>query len=107
MKIETAKIRVRDGQPIPVIESGGRLYCIETKPTILEAGIAEVRPLLPDLEEDWDAPVLHRAQLHADPRSGRLAPQVLDHFTDDRGVVALAKKFMRLAAAGEAKEGDL
>ena len=106
-KPETARIVLLDGRHTAVIRINGRLFRIETKPSLLDLGIAAMEPLSENLEADYSAPVEFRATLPADPEDGRMEARTLDHFTDAPGIVALAREFHALATTGHAKPGEL
>lgn len=106
-----AEIVTHDGRMLPVLfhqgSLTGRIYGIETKPSLLDIGIAAMQPLNGDFTVDDAASVEFHASLPADPEAGRLTPGNLDHFTDHRNVVALARRFYVLATLDEAAEGPL
>ncbi len=105
--ISGAKIVNFDGRPLPVFTHSGRPHGIETKQSLLDIGIAEMRPLKPDFSADYSAPVEFRAFLPADPANGRLEDCTLEHFTTHPIAVALARRFFVLAALDEAAEGPI
>lgn len=102
-----AQIVIREGCLFPVVEHGGHLYAIETKPTLLDIHIAAMRPLKADFTDDYDAPINFRACVPADPEDGRPEDRMLDHFIHHPIIVALARRFYVLTRMGEAEEGPL
>lgn len=102
-----ARIVIREGQTIPVVTHGGRIFAIETKPSLLDIGIAAMQPLKADLDEDYDAPVEFRAFLPADPENGRMEDSSMQHFTTHPNIVALARRYYVLAVLGDAAEGPI
>lgn len=85
-----------DGQPAPVADLGGTHCWIETKETLLEAGVAVCLPVDEALAEDWP----HAVRVTVDG-DGRLLPGA----TADVRVVAAARAFAALQAAGRAEIG--
>ena len=105
--IPDAEIVVRDGRHFPIFTHAGRIFAIETKPSLLDLGIAAMQPLQPDLTEDYGAPVERLACLPADPENGRPEDRTLNHFTTHPIAVALARRFYVLCVLGEAEEGPI
>jgi hypothetical protein len=94
MKIEETRIIKSQGYSEPYIKTGGRWYLIETKPSLLDFGIATMVAVTDDFETDFANPSGFTALLPANPGDGRPENSMLPGTTDDPAVVKLARKFM-------------
>lgn len=84
-----------DGGLVPLAEIDGRVCYIETKPTLLAIGIASCVPT-DGHGDDWP----HVVEVEVD---GEVRP--IWDATTDPGVVAAARKWATLSAAGDATAG--
>jgi hypothetical protein len=91
-----AWIADNDGRPEARADIGGVECVIETKETILEAGVATCIPLDPEWESNW--PLWVRVSVDGEEK-------LLQCATADPRVVAAARQFAALQAAGRAEIG--
>ena len=90
---------------VPLAMIDGRWHIIETKPSLIQVGVAVAIPVDETGCEDWDTQPRLRAVVAPDPANGRPASLALEDATDDPTVVALARRFVELAVRGEARPG--
>lgn len=93
--LSRAWIEAIDGGLVPLAEIDGRVCYIETKPTLLEIGIASCVPR-DGRSDDWP----HTVEIETD---GEARP-IWDATTDAR-VVAAARRWATLSEAGDATVG--
>jgi hypothetical protein len=96
MNIEETKRIANRRHVLPLIKTGGRWYLIETKPSLLDAGIASMIAVVADgydFKTNFANPSQFTAVLPADPADGRPDASVIPDATRDPAVVALARKF--------------
>lgn len=96
-EFERAFVANVDGELTAVAVVGGYQCRIETKPTLLEIGVASCIPILALLEV-W--PLSVRIELE----DGEI--RTLEEATADPAVVAAAKRFNELAAADQLRDGQ-
>lgn len=95
-ELRRAWIADNDGRPEARADIGGIECVIETKETLLEAGVATCIPLDPQWSENWPLDVRVSVDGHE---------QMLTSATADPRVVAAARKFAELQATGRAEIG--
>jgi hypothetical protein len=97
-EFERAWITMVDGRPAPVALVGGILCNIETKETLLDAGIAFCQPVDPEWAANWPLSLTIDVQ-PGDP------PLHANCVTANERIVAAARRFHELALADQATEG--
>ena len=95
-ELRRAWIADNDGRPEARADIGGIECVIETKETLLEAGVASCWPVESDWAENWPLEVV----VEVDEISMRIPGA-----TADPRVVAAARQFAALQAAGRAEIG--
>lgn len=95
---DRAWIAEENGELVPRALFGGVLVNIESKPTLLEAGIAFCEPIDGTAPDAW--PVNVRVEHQEDGFQ-----ESLWNCTGNPRIVAAARKFARLMSSGEAREG--
>jgi len=98
VEFERAWIAMDDGRPAPVAMVGGILCDIETKETLLNAGIAFCQPVDSKLASIWPLSLTIEVQPGAPPLHANWA-------TANERIVAAARRFHELAISGQATEG--
>jgi hypothetical protein len=88
-EFERAFVRVHDNRTYAMGVFGGVECFIETKPSLLEAGIASCIP-----EDSWSWPVSLRVSVNGQE-------QLLEECTADERAVAAAKKYHELLLSGD------
>lgn len=87
---------------LPFARFGGKWYCIETKPTLLDAGITTLSQYAGDLVTDIFGPTGFTAVF----QEGEMSSTLRDATTDP-DVLALARKFQARCQAGTVQPGPL
>jgi hypothetical protein len=95
-QFERAFIAELNGAAVPVAMMGGVEFNIDTKPGPLADGLAFCQPYNPRLAQNSSVSVL------VDRGSG---PEWLSNLTNDPRIVAAARRFAELEAAGRAVVG--
>lgn len=98
LRLTRAWIADVDGVPTPYAEIDGRVCYIETKETLLSAGIASCIPVEGD-SDDWP----HAVQILED--DGATSRTIWDSTTDLR-VVAVVRRWMELARGERSQIGQ-
>lgn len=93
MTIQGTKVIKNQGYTEPFVKTGGRWYLIQTKPSMIEAGIASMIAVTGDFSTDYENRSEFSASLAEDPEDGRLEASIIPEATNDPVVVALARKF--------------
>lgn len=101
LRFERAYIVAEDGLAAPRAVVGGVECNIETKPSLLEAGLCWCEPVDPEAALNWPMACL----VEVSNADGEKYEQRFDNVSPDPGLVAAAIQFSKLSLAGEARPG--
>jgi hypothetical protein len=107
LHVTDAEIRIIEGRTVPLARIAGRWHVIDTKPSLLNLGVAVAIPVDEAGKDDWASEPRLEVIIPPDPSNGRPSPLELCDATDDPMIVALARRFVQLVVTGEARPGPL